>query len=60
MRTAAQCLAMAQEMDRRATAATAAALAAEYRGMAASWRALARQAEWQDSFLPMDDPGAAD
>jgi hypothetical protein len=51
MRTAGECLEKAAEMERIADACPMAAAATAYKGMAVSWRHVARQAAWQDEFL---------
>ena len=50
MRTASQCRAMAALMDGRAAHDSAPRLRAEWTAMAAYWRGLAHQAEWQDRY----------
>ncbi|HWQ86963.1 hypothetical protein [Brevundimonas sp.] len=50
MRTAAQCRAMAARLDGLAARDSAPKLRAEWSSMAACWRDLAHQAEWQDRF----------
>ena len=50
MRTTAQCLVKAAEMEWLADTCTIPAIAADYEKMAACWRRLARQAGWQDEF----------
>jgi hypothetical protein len=56
MRTAAQCLSKAAEMDQRALCCPNAAAAADYKKMALTWRALAQQAAWQDGFPHLSGP----
>jgi hypothetical protein len=48
MRTARECLAKAADMDRQAERCPTSVQSADYRSMAESWRAVARQAQWQD------------
>ncbi len=50
MRTALECLAMAARMDGYASRAPSSALRGEWSSMALYWRALARQADWQDGL----------
>lgn len=52
MRTASQCLAMAARMDGYAARKGQPDLQAEWLVMAAHWRGLAHQAEWQDRCRP--------
>jgi hypothetical protein len=49
LRTAAQCLAKAAEMDRLAAQPGAPEAIADLRFMARCWRAVAFQARWQDA-----------
>ena len=51
MFSARNCLARATEMERWAGACDTAALKADMLSMAESWRYLAQQALWQDSFI---------
>ena len=50
MRTASQCLAMAARMDGYAARHVRPDMRAEWAAMAASWRALAHDADWQDRY----------
>ena len=49
MRTAAECLAMANEMDSRAAQTLVSRQRADFRSMAKRWRSLGRRAAWQDA-----------
>jgi hypothetical protein len=51
MLNAKDCLARASEMERRAGACGSAILEADLLSMAETWRYLAQQALWQDSFV---------
>jgi hypothetical protein len=48
LRTEAECLAMALEMDKRADRSRLPGQIADLRYMANCWRSLSRQAAWQD------------
>ena len=50
MLDAKNCLARASEMERRAGSCGSASLQADLLSMAETWRHLAQQALWQDSF----------
>jgi hypothetical protein len=50
MRTAAQCLAKAVEMDTLALFLPYSGTTSEFERLAVMWRQLAKQAAWQDSF----------
>jgi len=50
MLSAKDCLARASDMERRAGSCGSANLETELLSMAETWRHLARQAAWQDSF----------
>lgn len=50
MRTASQCRAMAARMDGFAARDSSLRMRAEWVGMAAYWRDLAHQADWQDRY----------
>ena len=51
MRTAAQCMAMAAQMDGLAARDCAPVIRAAWTSMAVYWRNLARQADWQDRYI---------
>ena len=51
MFNAKDCLARADEMERRAGSCGATSLKTDLLSMAETWRYLAQQALWQDSFL---------
>lgn len=51
MRTASQCRAMAARMDGLAARDSAPRMRDEWTSMAAYWRDLAHQADWQDRYL---------
>ena len=50
MRNAKDCLARANEMERKAGSCGAASLRTDLLSMAETWRHLAQQALWQDAF----------
>ena len=50
MRTTAQCLVKAAEMERLADACPIAGIAADYELLALYWRRLALRATWQDGY----------
>ena len=52
MRTASECLAMAERMDGYAARDPEPRLQAEWIRMACHWRSLAHQATWQDRYRP--------
>ena len=52
MLNAKDCLARAREMERRAGSCGVASLSTDLLSMAETWRYLAQQALWQDSFTP--------
>ena len=54
MRTAAECIAKADDMDRQASRCEAAEMKAEYLELAKSWRYVAAQAGWQDAHPHAD------
>jgi hypothetical protein len=50
MRTEKECLAMAAQLDQRASRCGASAVQASYFAMARTWRWIAEQARWQDAL----------
>ena len=50
MRTASQCLAMAARMDGYAERHAGVGMRADWAAMAAFWRGLAHDADWQDRY----------
>lgn len=50
MRTASQCMAMAERMDGLAARDSTPVIRAAWASMALRWRDLARQADWQDRY----------
>jgi hypothetical protein len=49
MRTARECIAKAEQMERFAAMESEAVMTAEWRVMAVFWRELSHQATWQDT-----------
>ena len=54
MRTAAECLIKAAEMERTADSCRVAEIATDYQSMAVHWQTVARTAAWQDGFPTFD------
>lgn len=50
MRTALECRAMATRMEALAAGDAPPHIQSEWRAMAAAWRQIAREAEWQDRY----------
>lgn len=59
MRTAAECEAMADKMDRQAACCGQMQTRFEYYAVAETWRWLALQANWQDRFMALRETTSA-